>query len=93
MVDGNGYRMFFNKIVGTGSLTDADVGKNYRVGFWMKADKAGSFQLCYDEHVIGGDEAATPPILRKRYKRIRLLPMILESGKSIRMILLLRKGW
>lgn len=45
VVDGNGYRMFFNKIVGTGSLTDADVGKNYRVGFWMKADKAGSFQL------------------------------------------------
>ena len=32
---------FSIKIVGTGSLTDADVGKNYRVGFWMKADKAG----------------------------------------------------
>ena len=45
VVDGNGYRMFFNKIAGAGSLTDADVGKSYRASFWMKADKAGNFQL------------------------------------------------
>lgn len=44
-VDGNGYRIFLNQITGTGALTAADIGKNYRAGFWMKADKAGTFQL------------------------------------------------